>query len=72
MLTQTCTSADHQEKYNIVFTMCILYICIQMSKYHKNGKPKNEISELEGCSFDLRGMILASHIDRQNAAKTEN
>ncbi len=29
-----------------------------MSKYHKNGKPKNEISGSEELFFDFRGMIL--------------
>ena len=30
-----------------------------MSKYHKNGSPKNEISGLKKSFFDFREMILA-------------
>ena len=39
---------------------CAFYqICIKMSKYHKNGRPKNEISGSGELFFDFRGMILA-------------
>ncbi len=43
LLAQTCTSAAHQEICNIVMQCAFYRICIQMSKCHKNGRPKNEI-----------------------------